>query len=569
MIWEYNDQDIENIKKISKEYKIPQHITKILLKRGIDTLEKINDFLYPNIDKLEDPYCFENMEKVVERILLSKEKNEKIFIYGDYDVDGITATAFLVIALKNVGINIDYYIPNRFEEGYGLSKKAIDAIKNKGGNLIITVDVGVNSINEIKYANEMGIDIIITDHHKAVEEEEKQNVLTINPKLSDNYKFKDLSGAGVALKLAKAYYIKENHDIERIYDYLDIVMIGTVADVVTMVDENRTIIKEGLKTFKNTKIKGLEFLAKYLKLENKDLTTTDISFFISPMLNALGRLGDSNIGVDFFISKDEKSIFNIIEEMKKANKERRVLEKLIYDEAMDMLDNVSDKNYIFLKSEKWHSGVIGVVASRLTGKYNKPTILLSTKDGIAKASCRSIDGISIFNILKKIPECFIRFGGHDLAVGFMAKEENLDKIETTIKDNLIITGVSKERKKIQIDLKMELEHLTDSFLSDIKRLAPFGVGNPQPLVITENVYFKSTKKFGIENRHFKTFIKKNNKSYSAVAFNLGYKFEKLLSEAQRFDIVYYPEKINYNGDEILQLKIKDFKPVEDFEDIFI
>lgn len=213
MKWEYNNQDMEKVKKMSKEYKLPQDIVKILLKRDIDTLDKINDFLYPDIKKMVNPYFFENMEEAVEKIIQSKNRKEKIFVYGDYDVDGITAAAFLTIAFRKIGIDIDYYIPNRLEEGYGLNKKAIDIIKNRGGKLIITVDVGINSIEEVRYAKKQGIDIIITDHHKAIENTE-ESVLTINPKLSTNYKFKYLSGAGVALKLAEALYIKQNNDVE-------------------------------------------------------------------------------------------------------------------------------------------------------------------------------------------------------------------------------------------------------------------------------------------------------------------------------------------------------------------
>lgn len=568
MKWEYNNQDMEKVKKMSKEYKLPQDIVKILLKRDIDTLDKINDFLYPDIKKMVNPYFFENMEEAVEKIIQSKNRKEKIFVYGDYDVDGITAAAFLTIAFRKIGIDIDYYIPNRLEEGYGLNKKAIDIIKNRGGKLIITVDVGINSIEEVRYAKKQGIDIIITDHHKAIENTE-ESVLTINPKLSTNYKFKYLSGAGVALKLAEALYIKQNNDVEFLYEYLDIVMIGTVADVVPMIEENRIIIKKGLQILRNTKVRGLEYLIKYLKLQNKDITTTDVSFFISPMLNALGRLGDSTIGVDFFIEQDDFELYNIIEEMKRTNKERRALEKSIHDEAIEMLSQEEENNYIFLKSDKWHSGVIGVVAARLAIKYNKPVILLSLNEGIAKASCRSVDGISIFNILKEVSNNFIRFGGHDLAVGFMAKETSLDIIEKKIKDKLTEIDYSKEKKSIEIDLKMEMENLNDDFLKEIRKLAPFGLGNYQPLILTEGVFFNNPKKFGVENRHFKTFIKKGNKYYSAVAFNLGYKLDRFLSEAQCFDIVYYPEKINYNGEEILQLKIKDFKPVEDFENIFI
>ncbi len=567
MRWEYRNQDKTKIKELAMKYDLMPHTVRILLNRGMDTQEKIEEFLNPSIDKMRNPYFFEDMDKAVEKILEKADKNEKIFVYGDYDVDGITSAAFLTIALRNIDVDIEYYIPNRMEEGYGLNKKAIESIKQKGGKLIITVDVGINSIDELDYANSNGIEIIVTDHHKAIENTEGK-VITINPKTSSTYNFKYLSGAGVALKVAEAIYKNKKADLKVLYDYLDIVMIGTVADVVPMLDENRVIIKKGLERLKNTKVRGLEYLIKYLKLQRKDITTTDVSFFISPMLNALGRIGDSTIGVDFFIESDDFKIYNIIEEMKRANKERRSLEKQIYDETIGMLVKYKEKDYIFLKSDKWHSGVIGVVAARLALKYNKPVVLLSVASGVAKASCRSVEGISIFNILKKISHEFIRFGGHDLAVGFMAKEEKLQLIEEAIKKNLETSRSSAENKVLNIDLKMEIENISEKFLKDIKKLAPFGLGNYQPLILTENVYFGNPKKFGVEDRHFKTFIKKGNKYYSAVAFNLGYKLDRVVSEAQSFNIVYYPEKIYYNGEEILQLKIKDFKPVDDFESMF-
>jgi len=506
-------------------------------------------------------------EQAVEKILEKANKKERIFIYGDYDVDGITSAAFLTIALRAIGFDVDYYIPNRMEEGYGLNKKAIENIKRRKGKLIVTVDVGINSIEEVEYAQKNGIEIIVTDHHKAIENIEGK-VITINPKTSEGYNFKFLSGAGVALKVAAAIYQRKNCDLDILYKYLDIVMIGTVADVVPMLDENRIIIKKGLERLKNTNVKGLEYLTKYLKLQRKDITTTDVSFFISPMLNALGRIGDSTVGVDFFIEEDDFKIYNIIEEMKRANKERRNLEKQIYDETLTFLKKQANSDYIFLKSEKWHSGVIGVVAARLALKYNKPVVLLSVNEGIAKASCRSVEGVSIFNILKQVSDNFIRFGGHDLAVGFMARESKLEIIERAMKQSLKKDSFTKEEKVLKIDLKMEVEQISNKFLKEIKKLSPFGLGNFQPLILTEKVHFGNPKKFGVENRHFKTFVKKGNKYYSAVAFNLGHKLDRFVSEAQSFNIIYYPEKIYYNGEEILQLKIKDFKPVDDFESMF-
>jgi len=412
MHWEYKTVSENLIETKASQWNVSKFLATLLLKKGFLEKDEVDNFLNPSINKFRNPFDFEMMDSVVEKIVSAKNNEEKLFIYGDYDVDGITAAIFLVLAFREIGIDIDYYIPNRMDEGYGLDKKTIDYIHKNSGKLVITVDTGVNSYEDVEYARTLGIEVIVTDHHKSVKDEEEDNILFINPKLSDNYKFKFLAGAGVALKVAQGVYSYLNEDFSKLYQFMDVIMIGTVADVVPMFDENRIIISRGLETLKNTKIKGLVYLMKYLKLYNKDISTTDISYFVSPLINSLGRLGNSKLGADFFMKTDDFEIYNIIEEMKKANKQRRELERMIFDEANKMIQQKNDPNnlkYIFVASERWHPGVIGVVASRLSVKYNLPVAMISLKDGIAKASCRSIPGVNIFNILKLIENKLIRF----------------------------------------------------------------------------------------------------------------------------------------------------------------
>ncbi|TDT70482.1 single-stranded-DNA-specific exonuclease [Hypnocyclicus thermotrophus] len=567
MKWEYSKVDNETLLKKATEFNKNLFLTTLLLNRGMDKKLKVDDFLNINFSKLHNPMEFEKMDEVVEKIIKLKKEKSKIFIYGDYDVDGITAAAFLVIVFRNIGIEVNYYIPNRMEEGYGLNKKAINEIATREGKLIITVDTGINSLEEIRYAKSLGIDIVITDHHKLVEEDDK-TIVTINPKLSKNYKFKFLSGAGVALKLAEAVYTALDEDLNEIYEYIDIIMIGTVADVVPMIDENRVIIKNGLKKIRNTNIKGLVYLLKYLRFNKKEITTTDISFFISPLLNALGRVGNSRIGVEFFLEEDEFNIYDIIEEMKKLNKKRRALEKVIFNEIDKKYNNIKNIKYIFEISEKWHPGVIGVVSSRLSIKYNVPVFIVSTRNGVGKASCRSISGINIFNVLSQISHKFNRFGGHDLAAGFVANINDLEEIKELVGEYILKNGDKKQKKQINIDSELKLEDINDEILRDLQELSPYGLGNPEPLFLDKDVVFINTKKFGVDNRHFKTFIKKNKKLYSAVGFNLGHKIDEQNCIIQKFDIVYYPEKVFYKGEEILQIKIKDFKIKDEFYNIF-
>ncbi len=568
MVWEYKEIDNYNIENIVRTCGLSSNVAKILIKRGLDNEDKIRDFINPDISKMRDPFKFEQMEEVVSIILEKRDAKEKIVIYGDYDVDGITSSAFMTLILRNIGVDTEYYIPNRLQEGYGLNKKAIDVIKRKNGKLIITVDVGINSKEEIKYAKEQGVSIIVTDHHKMLSEPE-DDLIMINPKVTKSYEFSSLAGAGVALKLAEAIYLKLGISLSEVYKYLDIVMLGTVADVVPMVDENRIIIKKGLEKLKNSEIKGISYLLKYLKINKSSIDTTDVSFFIAPMLNALGRTGDSTIGVDFFIENDEFVIYNIIEEMKKANKKRRNLERLIFNEIIEKIHGkVENMEYIFLKSDRWHPGVIGVVSARLALKYNIPVLLVSLTGKMGKASCRSVEGINIFEILKSMSDRFVRFGGHDLAAGFVAREEELQFIEENIVKMLPDKINSSCETDISIDLKIEPEDITNEFMEDIMILAPFGIKNHQPLFYAEKIYFTNVKRFGVDNRHFKMYICKNKKYYPAVGFNLSYKLDKVDSQAEIFDIIYYPEKVEIRGEEIIQLKIKDFKKIDEFENIF-
>ena len=415
-----------------KEKSIDELIKELLEKRNHESKNQIEKFINPDYSDFRNPFDFENMEAIVNKIISARENKEKIFIYGDYDVDGISGTAFLTKFFNEIGITADCYIPSRKETDYGVSKKNIDYFYKRQGKLVITVDTGYNTIEDVRYAKSLGIEVIVTDHHKTVKEKFDDEILYLNPKLSKNYKFQYLSGAGVAFKLAQGICMSLDLDMEIIYKYLDIVMIGTIADVVPMIDENRLIIKKGLKIIKNTKIKGLSYLLNYLRLNKKTLTTTDVSYYISPLINSLGRVGISRMGADFFLKDDDFDLYNIIEEMKEQNKQRRALEKNIFDDAMRKIKNLKiplDKlSVIFLSSPKWHPGVIGVVSSRLAIKFNIPVVLVAVEGDYGKASCRSVGDISIFNLLSDVKNLLERYGGHDLAAGFVIHKENINKV---------------------------------------------------------------------------------------------------------------------------------------------
>ena len=561
MIWKNNNISDSIVAEKADAWKTSKILTRLLLNKNLVEKKDVERFINPSLDQLRNPFDFEKMEEAVSKVIKCRENNERIYIYGDYDVDGITAASFLVLVMREIGIDTRYYIPSRMEENYGLDKKTIDFINERDGKMVITVDTGANSIEDIRYAQSIGIEVIVTDHHKSAKEKSDEEYILINPKLSENYKFKYLSGAGVALKLAQGIYRKLGISEERLYKYIDIVMIGTVADVVPMTDENRVIISKGLQVLKETKVKGLVYLIRYLKFQNKNINTTDVSYFISPLINSLGRIGVSKIGADFFIEEDDFKIYNIIEEMKKTNKIRRKLEKKIYDEAIEILEKenrTKEMSYIFLTSKNWHPGVIGVVSSRLSIKFGVPVILVAVKNGVGKASCRSNNGVNIFNIFKEMENKLVRFGGHDLAAGFIAETGKLKEIEEKFAEEIEKLKTVREEKVIDVDLELSIDKINEELLEDIKLLSPYGLDNQQPLFMDRGVHIKNIEKFGVEDRHFNGIIEKNKKEYPFIAFNLSNEIEHR-NIKDEFDIVYYPEKVNIKGKDRYSIKIKSIK----------
>ena len=558
MKWELKNYDDDYLKFKSEEFHENELITRLLLNRSIISKKEVENFLNSGDESLHDPFLFEQMEEVVDRILQARNNKEKVIIYGDYDVDGISGTAYLVIILRKLGMNVDYYIPNRAHEGVGINKNFLKYLIKRNTRLIITVDTSISTSEEILMLKSNNIDIIITDHHRPVNNIAEFNLLTVNPKISKKYPNKNLSGSGVAFKLATAIYEKLGMSKKIIFEYIDIVMIGTVADVVTMIDENRYIIKKGLYNLRKTKVKGLKYIINYVKINPKNMTASDIGFYIAPIFNALGRIDNSKMVVEFFIQEDYYDIFSIIEEMKKANKIRRYLELEIYSEIEDKIQKLKNPKYIFMKSRKWHSGVIGVVCSRISIKYNIPVILISLKNGYGKASCRSIEGLNIFEMLKEISHKFERFGGHDLAAGFLVSEKYLNDIEKYLKNRLLYANKLNVEKILSIDSKLSIEEINKNKLLNINRLSPFGLYNHEPNFLDNNISFINFTKFGVNNRHFKGFIKKNKRIISVIGYNLGHKL-KIRNVHKKYEIVYTPIFKSVRTDLFIELKIKDFK----------
>lgn len=547
-----------------KKIKSQELVERILEKRNLieSNMEK---FLNPELLDFKNPFDFENMDKIIDKIIEVHQTAGRIFIYGDYDVDGISGTSFLVRFFREINYDVDYYIPNRSESEYGVSRENIDYFYKNNGKLVITVDTGYNTMEDVKYARSLGMDVIVTDHHKTVKESFDDEILYLNPKLSQNYKFKSLSGAGVAFKLAQGICIRLNLDMGLIYKYLDIVMIGTIADVVPMIDENRIIIKNGLKIIKNTKVKGLGYLLNYLRLNRKDVTTTDVSYYISPLINSLGRVGTSKVGADFFIKEDDFDLYNIIEDMKTLNKERRNLEKFIYDDAMKKIHrtglDIREVPVLILSSPKWHSGVIGVVSSRLSLKFNKPVILIAFEGEYGKASCRSVANISIFNLLADVKHLLVRYGGHDLAAGFVIHKNKLNDLKEYLINNTPKIenklAVTKNNDLIEYDFDISIDEIDSEIFKFLEIMGPFGSQNPHVLFHSKGVKFKNIKTFGVDFRHFNSEIIRNGKKYISVGFDLAEKIDLEEKNDINYDIIYYPEKVFFRDEEHIQIVLKD------------
>ncbi len=480
--------------KLSNHFRLDQNIIRLLYMRGYRTKEQIASFLSPSISNFYDPFLLNDMHKVVDRIKRAIDTKERIVILGDYDTDGISATAIMYKYFQSVGIQVDTFLPNRIADGYGLSKEAIDKLNAQfSPNLIITVDCGISAYNEIEYAKGLGIEIIVTDHHDVPDI--LPDTLIINPKLpNQKYPFKDLCGAGVALKVVQALT-----DIESSMQYLTIASLATVADIVPLINENRIITYFGIKQQKENMPQGIQKLIKKLRIETP-LTSTDISFKLAPKINATGRMGDPNIAFKLYISNDPKEINKNIEELLELN-DRRVSEtNNIVEQSVAMLQdvNTSKLGVIVVKNDSWESGVLGIICSKLVDLYNKPACVLTMIDGELKGSLRSIPSINIYEALNNVKDTLVQFGGHNQAAGITLHpdkfEEFRDKINRYVQDNYSQDDFLLEKK---YDLDLSKVSLTDKFVRDLSVLEPFGLCNEKPLfkLTFNNVLVTTLPKF--------------------------------------------------------------------------
>lgn len=529
--WIYKNSSNE----IYNNFNLDKDITTLLYNREIIDNEDIKTFLYGGVEDITSPFLLKDIDKAVERLEIAKEKGEPVWIYGDYDVDGITSVSLCYLALKELGYNVKYYIPLR-DEGYGLNIEALDHIKSEGGTLIITVDCGISSHKEIAHANDIGIDIIVTDHHE-INNGNPPAFAVINPKREDNeYKFKYLAGVGTAFFLISALFERNNLKDE-LYKYLDIVAIGTVADIVPLLKENRIFVKEGLEYLRRSKWLGINMLIKKIfeDYETRKFNTYDIGFIIAPIFNAAGRLEDAKRAVELFIEKDHRVCSSIISELLSKNNERKEIQEDIFQKAVEKIENekLYENAVLVVGEEGFHHGVIGIVASKILDRYYKPTIIMEIKkdEGIATASCRSIEGFNIIEALNNFSDLLLKYGGHSGAAGFSIKIENIPEFskrlneyaEKTISDIAFV-------KPIKIDKPLAFYKISYDFLDKISLLEPFGFGNSSPIFSLNNCQFDNLRLIGKDRKHIMLNIIKDGYEFkNCVWFNSDDIFEELVS----------------------------------------
>lgn len=554
--WECYEIDENKVKELVDKYGINEILAKIFVNKGITKKEDLDLFMNPTRKDFHDPFLMPDMEIVVDRILKATKEKQKIIIYGDYDADGITSVTVLKSFLEERGLDVSYYIPNRLDEGYGLNKKAIKKIYDDGFRLMITVDCGISGIEEVEYANSLGIETLITDHHEPAET--LPNALAVmDAKRKDNkYPFNQLAGVGVAFKLIQAISMKLNLEEKEYLKYLDIVCIGTISDIVPLVDENRVIAKLGLKLIAQTRNIGLKALLDDTGFKNID--SGAISFGVAPRINACGRMGNEKLALDLFLSKDYEEAKKLAIRLNEYNVERQAIEKKIFEEATQKIEKEEkDKSCIIVGSEGWHHGIIGIVASKVTETYFKPSILICFEGGDGKGSGRSIPGFDLHEALTKCGSHLEKFGGHAMAVGVTVKKNEFEKFKEQLEDYAKKCEIDKIVPIINIDSEVILKNIDIEGVKSLKVLEPFGEANKMPLFLFKNLKIDSIRSLS-EGKHLKLTLKDDNFMVNAIGFNMGNLSEKYLLD-DKVDIVGNLDINSYNGMESIQIVIKDMR----------
>jgi single-stranded-DNA-specific exonuclease len=556
--------DEQEVTRLANELAIDKVLAHILTQRNIKTYEQAKSFFRPDLKDLFDPFMMRDMDKAVERLEQAIFEKEKILIYGDYDVDGTTSVAIIYSFLKKIYYNLDFYIPNRYSEGYGISFKGIDYAVENNCSLIIALDCGIKSIDKVAYATEKNIDVIICDHHTAGKEIPNA-VAVLDPKRPDcNYPFKELSGCGVGFKFLQAFAQKNNIPFSELTAYLDLVCVSIASDIVPINGENRILAHFGLKKLNSNPLTGLKSIIKVSGIENKELDISDCVFKIGPRINAAGRIESGKQAVELLICKNEAICTQMSAKINDFNVTRKSLDQTITQEAIEMIQNdeeqISRNSTVLFKSD-WHKGVVGIVASRLIDTYYRPTVILTESEGLATGSARSVEGYNLYEAIDACSDLLESFGGHMYAAGLTMKLENLPNFQKRF-ENFVRETISPQQQipQIDIDAVIEFKSITNKFHRILKQFAPFGPENMAPIFVTENVKDIGTSRIvGNNKEHLKLeMIDSYGNRFSGIAFSLGYFYESI-SKGNTFDICYSIEENDYKGSVSLQLMVKDIK----------
>jgi len=570
--------DTKVVEQLSKQLNISKILTELLFHRGVTTFEEARSFFRPQLSDLLDPFLMKDMDKAVNRVNYAKNHGEKIMVYGDYDVDGTTAVSIVYSFLKNYHKKVDFYIPDRYAEGYGISYVGIDYAVNNGYKLLIALDCGIKAVEKVEYAKEKGLDIIIGDHHRPGDVVPNAAAV-LDPKQDDcNYPFKELSGAGVGFKLIQALSIISDTPVEKIHSCLDLVAISIAADVVPMIGENRVFSYFGLKNLNKTPRIGVKCLLKSAGIEKmpglgsgqyfkKTITVSDIVFLLGPRINAAGRIDSAINSVKLLISNNFEYAVKLGKEIDALNNTRRELDSGITKEALQMLDddiNINHKKATIVYREDWHKGVVGIVASRLIDKYYRPTIVLTKADGLLTGSARSVKNFDVYNAIDSASHLLENFGGHKYAAGLALKPENLEKFtqefykyaDDNITDDMLVP-------EIEIDGELFIADINFKFYKILKQFAPFGPGNMSPVFQTKNVIDTGYAKLvgQKETKHLKFSVvhpDRTGNPIPAIAFNMGHLLGKM-QQGNPFEICYHIDENTWLGNTSLQLRVLDIK----------
>ena len=546
-------------------------ISRLMALRGITSLDEVEKFLNPSLSDLHDPFLMQDMDKAVNRLNKALGRKEKILIYGDYDVDGITSVALVYRYLQNYYSNVEYYIPTRYEEGYGVSDKSIDFAASLGVSLIIVLDCGIKAVEEIEYAKSKGIDFIICDHH-VPDDRLPDAVAILNPKLEGNpYPFKHLSGCGVGFKFVQAF--AQSNGLTNSYELdslLDLVAVSIAADIVPITGENRIMAYYGIKRLNTNPNMGLRSIIKICGMANKEITISDVIFKIGPRINASGRMQSGMEAVELLVTKDAADAYRKGKNIDQYNKDRKELDKRITEEANAILEDrgeiASSRKPIVIYNKDWHKGIIGIVASRLTEIYYKPAVVLTLSNGLATGSSRSVHGFDIYKAIESTRDLLENFGGHTYAVGLSLKEENIPEFTKRF-EQYVIDNIKPEQlsQLISIDCELDFDEITPEFVGYLRRLNPFGPGNQKPIFSTKNVYdFGTSKLVGKNLEHIKLELvdSRSEVVLNGIAFNQAECFDYIKAH-KPFEICYTIEENKHQGNSSIQLMVKGIKIPDD------